>query len=144
LTPKEKVLTDKFAEDKKHFVAQGLNQSIEALHANDVALAKRVIEQKVLPLYESLTVDIQDLLILQFEISKQEFETANSCHDNIRNIAIGLMAAGISLVLLLGISLIQTLVRPLKAQTDDMDSSSPSGCHNAPSELTGKRGVRNE
>ncbi|MGZ4982417.1 MAG: methyl-accepting chemotaxis protein, partial [Methylobacter sp.] len=115
LTSQEKALADKFIEDKKHFVTQGLNPAIEALHAHDAALAKRVIEEKVLPLYESLTVDIQNLLLLQFEISKQEFEEANLRHDNIRHIAIGLMTAGIVLILLLGIALIRALVRPLDA-----------------------------
>ncbi|HEY8157243.1 MAG TPA: methyl-accepting chemotaxis protein [Methylobacter sp.] len=115
LTPREKILADKFAEDKKHFVASALKQSTEILHGNDAVLAKRVMEDKVLPLYDSLAVDIQDLLLLQFEISKQEFEAASSRHDNIRNIAIGLMAAGITLVLLLGIALIRALVRPLEA-----------------------------
>jgi hypothetical protein len=32
-------------------------------------------------------------------------------------------------------------VELLLTEADDMDSSSPSGCHNAPSELMGKRGV---
>jgi methyl-accepting chemotaxis protein len=115
LTPQEKALADNFIEHKKHLVAQGLNPSIEALQAHDSALAKRVIEEKVLPLYESLTVDIQDLLLAQFEISKQEFEGANSRHDSIRHIAIGLMATGIALMLLLGMALIRTIVRPLDA-----------------------------
>jgi methyl-accepting chemotaxis protein len=115
LTSKEKTLANKFVEDKKHFVEQGLNPSIEALHGHDAALVKRAIEEKALPLYESLTVDIQDLLLVQFEISKQEFEGANSRHDNIRHIAIGLMATGIALMLLLGMALIRTIVRPLEA-----------------------------
>jgi len=115
LTPTEKILADKFSEDKKHFVEMGLKQSIEALHGHDAAQVKRVIEEKVLPLYEFLAIDIQDLLLLQFEISKQVFEEANSRHDNIRNIAICMMAAGIALMLLLGITLIRTIVRPLDA-----------------------------
>jgi methyl-accepting chemotaxis protein len=115
LTPQEKALADKFVDNKKHFVTQGLNPAIEALHAHDSALAKRVLEEKVLPLYESLTVDIQNLLLLQFEISKQEFEEANTRNDNIRHIAIGLMTAGVAILFLLGIALIRTIVRPLDA-----------------------------
>jgi len=115
LMPKEKVLTDKFAEDRKHFAVEGLKQSIEALRVNDLALAKRVIEEKVRPLYEPLVEDIQNLLQLQLDVAKQEFETAHSRYDNIRNIAIGLIAAGIALILWLGIALIRTIVRPLDA-----------------------------
>ncbi|MGZ5016786.1 MAG: methyl-accepting chemotaxis protein [Methylobacter sp.] len=113
MTPEEKVLAEKFAEDRKHFVAEGLKPAIAALRANEFAQANKIIEEKIRPLYKPVGEGIQNLLQLQLDIAKQEFEVANLRYNNIRNISIGLISVGIVLILGLGRSMIRAIVRPL-------------------------------
>ncbi len=115
LTPEEKKLAEKFAEDRKRFVVEGLKPAIAALRANDIMQTNNVIVDKIRPLYEPVGEGVLNLLQLQLDVAKQEFEAANSRYDNIRNIAIGLIAAGIALILWMGITLIRAIVRPLDA-----------------------------
>jgi len=50
LSPEEKVIADRFAEDRKRFVTEGLKPAIAALRANDRVLANSIITDKVRPL----------------------------------------------------------------------------------------------
>ncbi len=113
LTPEEKILADKFAEDRKHFVVEGLKPVIEALRANDITLATAVVVDKIRPLYEPVGDGIQNLMQLQIDVAKQEFDAAKSRYVGTRNIAIGLIATGFALGLWLGIALIRSIIRPL-------------------------------
>ena len=115
LTPEEKKLAEKFAEDKKRFVVEGLEPAIAALRANDIMQVSNLITDKIRPLYEPVGVGIQNLLQLQIDVAKQEFDAAQARHDRIRTSAIGLIATGIALALWLGIALIRSITRPLAA-----------------------------
>jgi len=130
LTPEEKILADKFAEDRNHFVVEGLKPSIEALRANDLVLAKRILEEKVRPLYEPVGVSIQNLMQLQIDVAKQEFDTAKSRYASTRGIAIGLILTGIVLALWVGITLIRSIVRPLNAAVGHFDQIAQGNYNN--------------
>lgn len=118
LTPEEKTLTNDFTEHQKRFVKEGLQPSIEALRSHNIALVKKIAEEKVRPLYEPVANDVQHLLQLQSDVAKQEFDTANSLYDNVHFQVIGLIVTGLSLLLWLSINLIRTIVRPLKISSD--------------------------
>ncbi|TAN65502.1 MAG: PAS domain-containing protein [Methylobacter sp.] len=115
LTPEEKELAAKCAKDRERFVEEGLKQAIAALRANDIALANTVVSTKVRPLYEPLGADIHNLLQLQVDVAKQEFEAAKLRYVNTRSIAFSLVTTGIALALWLGIALIRAITRPLDA-----------------------------
>ncbi|MGZ5010566.1 MAG: methyl-accepting chemotaxis protein [Methylobacter sp.] len=115
LTPEEKQLAEKFATDRKRFVVEGLEPAINALRTNDLALANTVVARQIRPLYESVGEDIQSLMQLQTDVAKQEFDAARSHYDSTRDIAIGLTGTGVVLSLWLGIVLIRSITRPLKA-----------------------------
>ena len=115
LTPEEKILAEKFAEDRKRFVAEGLQPAIAALRANDIVLATKVVTDKIRPLYEPVGEGVQQLMQLQIDVAKQEFETAQSHYASTRTTVISLIAAGIALALWLGIALIRAITRPLEA-----------------------------
>ena len=131
LTPEEKVLAKTFAEDRKRFVAEGLKPAIEVLQANEFVLAKKVIEEKVRPLYKPVGEGIQNLLQLQLDVAKQEYEVANSRYDNIRNISIVLISTGIALILGLGRTMIHAIVRPLNATIEHFGQISQGNYSNA-------------
>jgi len=131
LTPTEKVLAEKFAVDRKHFVAEGLKPAIEALRASEFAQANKIIEEKIRPLYQPVGEDIQNLLQLQLDVAKQGFEVANSRYNNIRNISIGLISVGIALILGLGRTMIRSIVRPLNSTIEHFGQISQGNYSNA-------------
>jgi methyl-accepting chemotaxis protein len=113
LSPEEKKLADKFAEDRKLFVMEGLKPAIAMLRANDLVQTEKVIREKMRPLYEPVGGGIQDLLQLQINGAKQEYEVARSSFIGTRNIAVGLIALGVLYALCVGFTLIRAIVRPL-------------------------------
>ncbi len=118
LSPEEKALADKFAENRKHFVLEGLKPAIAALRANDRVLANNIIVDKIRPLYEPVDEEIQNLTQMQANIAKLEYEVSESRYNNTRNIAIGLIATGIIMILWIGIVLIRSIVRPLSTAVE--------------------------
>ncbi|PPK65316.1 methyl-accepting chemotaxis sensory transducer with TarH sensor /methyl-accepting chemotaxis sensory transducer with Pas/Pac sensor [Methylobacter tundripaludum] len=113
LTDQEKILADRFAENRMRFVADGLKPAIAALRANDIGLAARVAD-RIDGLYLPVGEGIQQLTQLQLDVAKQEFGAARLRHQTIRTLSIGLIAAGITLVIGLGLALIRVIVRPLE------------------------------
>ena len=111
LFAEEKVMAGKFAEDRKRFVAEGLKPTIAALRTNDRVLANSIITDKVRPLYEPVGDDIQNLLQFQIDVAKRELGHSQSRFAGIRNIVIGLLMTGIALSLLLGLTLINSILR---------------------------------
>ena len=120
LTPEEKILAEKFAEDRKHFVTEGLKPAITALRANDIALANTIVTDKIRPLYEPVGTGIQNLLQLQMDVAKQAFETARDRFVSLRNISIGMIGIGIIMGLLLGMRLILNILTAMKASVADI------------------------
>ena len=114
LTPKERQLAEKFAEDRKVFVTEGLKPAISALRANDIAQANTIIGTKIRPLYEPVSEGIQSLLQLQIDVAQQEYDAARSSFISTCNIAIGLVALGVVLALIMGFTLLRAIVRPLE------------------------------
>jgi len=113
LTPEEKILAANFTENSNRFVRKGLKPAMEALRANDIALADKIRKEDISPLYKRANRSIQELMQLQMDTAKAVYEAAQSRYDNIRNIAIGLILIGIALALWQGFTLIRAIVRPL-------------------------------
>ena len=121
LSAEDKVMADKFAEDRKHFVQEGLKPAIAALRANDIKLANSLVTDKVRPLYEPVGAGIKKLMQMQLDDAKLEYETAQSRYDTSRAITIGLITAGLALALWLGIAMIRAITVPLNAAIGYLD-----------------------
>ncbi|MDD5323049.1 MAG: MCP four helix bundle domain-containing protein [Methylococcales bacterium] len=114
LTPEEKILADNFTENSTRFVRKGLKPAMEALRANDIALADKIRKKDISPLYKRANESIRELMQLQMDVAKEVYAAAQSRYNNTRNIAIGLILMGIALALSLGFTLIRAIVRPLE------------------------------
>ncbi|MDO9142087.1 MAG: methyl-accepting chemotaxis protein, partial [Methylobacter sp.] len=114
LTSVEKVLANQFDENRTAFVAKGLRPIIVALRDNDITQA-RLVADKINKLYPPLEDSIQQLMQLQLDVAKQAFGTTQSDYKTMRTFSIGLIAAGIALVLWLGGTLIRVIIGPLEA-----------------------------
>ncbi len=129
LTDQEKTLADRFAENRKQFVADGLKPAIAALRSNDITQAK-IIADKINDLYLPVGESIRQLMQLQLDVAKQEYGAAQSRHETIRTLSIVLIVAGIALVLWLGSVLIRVIIRPLEASIAHFGQIAQGNYHN--------------
>ncbi len=113
LTPEEKKLADQFVTDRKQFVEEGLKPTLAALKSHDVELANRLVRDKIHPLFKPASEDVKQLMQLQVDVAKQEFDLAQSRYIDIRNISAGLIVLGFMLALWRGFGLIRAIVQPL-------------------------------
>jgi methyl-accepting chemotaxis protein-1 (serine sensor receptor) len=114
LTPEEKVLADKFSEDRKKFVDEGLKTAVAALRRNDIKEANRIVVDVIRPLFKPVGVGIEALQKLQIDEAKKDYLKAQSDFVSSRYLFIALIAAGILVGLVMGFLLIRAIVRPLK------------------------------
>lgn len=114
LLPEEKELAEKFAENKKHFVMEGLKPTLEALRNNNVELSNKLVAEKIRPLYEPVGAAIQNLLQFQIDTAKQEFEASNLRYHTIHKTTTSMIIVSIILSLWLGMTLIRYITGSLK------------------------------
>ncbi|MDP3687487.1 MAG: methyl-accepting chemotaxis protein, partial [Sulfurimicrobium sp.] len=126
LTPDEKILADKFAEDRKRFVAEGLKPSITALRANNVKEAEQIVVNKIRPLYVPVREGIDALIQLQLDVAKSEFEKSTKLYETSRTTAITVIVLGILLALWSGFLLMRAIMTPL-LQAQDVASKIAAG-----------------
>ena len=117
LTPEEKKIADKFAEDRKMFVTEGLIPAITALRANDLK-ATSIVAETMRPLYKPVEEGIEALSKLQLDVAKQEYDAAQGRYATIRNFAIAAIVTGLVLAVLFGTTLIRNLMRQLGGEPD--------------------------
>jgi len=118
LTDEEKKLADKFAEDRKKFVAEGIKPAVAALSANDIKEANRIVVEKIRPLYPPVKEGIVALKNLQLAEAKKEFEHEQGRYVMTRNISVAAISLGILLSLGIGFLLIRAIVAPLQRAID--------------------------
>ena len=111
--PEEKKLNDKFAADRKMFVTEGLKPAISALRANNLKEVERIVVEKIRPLYQPVGEDIEALNKAQLADAKKEHELAKNRYENIRNISIASILAGLALSVWASFLLIRAIIRPL-------------------------------
>jgi methyl-accepting chemotaxis protein len=112
-TAEEKVLADGFAEDRGRFVREGLIPGIEALRANDMALAREIVMVRMEQLYAPLEKEVHALDDLQKEVAAEEYGHAVSRYESIRDTSIALIIASLALAAWVGSILVRAIVNPL-------------------------------
>lgn len=114
LTPEEKMLADKFANDRKKFVTHGLNPATAALRAKDIRKANRLLIENIRPLYQPVGKGIKTLGKLQLRVTKQEYEEVQNRYGIIRNILIATAVVGLGLAIWIGFMLVRAISQPLE------------------------------
>ncbi len=126
LTPEEKVIADKFAESRGEFVKQGLMPAVDALKAGNIAEATRIFHGPMEEAFKGVRQHGNDLAQLQLDISKSEYEHAQSRFNSIRNTAIALITIGVLLGIFIAFLLIRNLSNAL-AQAGSVASKIAAG-----------------
>ena len=114
LTLEEKKLADKFAEDRKKFVTEGLMPAIAALRTHEINEANKIIVEKLRPLYELVKEDISSLIKIQIVITKQEYRHQQDRYATTRNIYIALIIIALALAILISVAVTRVVFRPLE------------------------------
>ncbi len=124
LAPEEKKLADKFAEDRKKFVQEGLKPAVAALRANNIKEANRLAVESVRPLYQPVGEDIEALKKLYLDNGKQDYGQALSDYATMRTQVIAAIAIAALLAALIALLVIRAITRPLAATIGYFDQIS--------------------
>jgi methyl-accepting chemotaxis protein len=138
LSPEEKILADKFAEDRKRFVMEGLKPAVAALRANNIELANKIVVEHIRSLYEPVGEGIRKLMQFQLNAAKHEYESAQSRYATLRNIAIALILIGAALACTIGFSIIRGINRSVSEVRNVMVKMATDGDLNARAKVYGK------
>ncbi|MBI5439102.1 MAG: Tar ligand binding domain-containing protein [Nitrosomonadales bacterium] len=130
LDPEEKKLADKFAEDRKKFVQEGLKPAITALRANNVKEANRLVTEAVRPFYQPVGEDIAALKKLYLDNGKQDYGQALSDYAALRNQVVAAIIFGALLAALIAFLVIRAITRPLAATIGYFDQISQGNYNN--------------
>jgi methyl-accepting chemotaxis protein len=109
----EKKLVDRFAEDRKRFVQEGLRPAIAVLRSGNINEAKRIVTEKVRPLYQPVGEDIAALMKTQKDMAKAEYDASSVRFTSLRNVSIAAIALGVLAAVVLGFIMIGAIMRGL-------------------------------
>ena len=83
LTPEEKILADKFFKATEKYNNQALLPAIPLIKANETLILKKLITVDMRPLFNAASEDIDNLIQIQIDISKQTYEAAQERYNMI-------------------------------------------------------------
>ena len=115
LTPEEKILAQKFSEDRKKFVTEGLKTAVAALRAQDTKLATDLVHGAMTQLFIPVRSGINALIQLQLDVAKNEYEQSQRTYHLVLTGCIAAVLFGLALATLIGMWLIRAISRPLNA-----------------------------
>jgi methyl-accepting chemotaxis protein len=124
LSPEEKALADRFAENRGKFVKEGLKPAVELLRQGNYNDAPVHIIKVVNPTYTVANGDVGILMQFHREQAKQEFEASQQHYQELRQITIFWVAGGILMASLIGLLLIRAIAVPLRAAVGYFDKIS--------------------
>jgi methyl-accepting chemotaxis protein-1 (serine sensor receptor) len=113
LTPEEKKLAERITEGYKAFVDGGLQPALEAMRAGDAEKASAALRGPLTSLFKPVQQHMNDLIQLQLEVSKVEFEQSQERYVSSRIIAISAIALGLLVGAAMAASLISGITRAL-------------------------------
>jgi methyl-accepting chemotaxis protein-1 (serine sensor receptor) len=113
MSEERRKLSEKFAEDRKKFVQQGLRPAIEMLRAGKIDAVKKHIVEVIVPTFAPVREGIDGLTDYMTKAGKKRHEDGERMM--LRNIAIAAVAIGLIVAAVMGWFLIQAIMRPLSA-----------------------------
>jgi methyl-accepting chemotaxis protein len=113
-TTEEARLARQFTDDRTQFVQQGLLPAVAALRANDLEDAKRVVFEKIRPLYVPVSTGIEAIIKIQLTEAKAQFDAAVSRYENTRLLAISAIVAGLLFAVIFGMALVRGINKSLQ------------------------------
>jgi len=106
-------IAKEFVSARKTFTKEALTPAMSALRSHDFGEAKRIVENKIAPLYAPLSKLLNDLIEIQLEAGKLLYKEAQDRYNNSRNLMIASIALGLVMALIFGIVLLRSILNPL-------------------------------
>jgi methyl-accepting chemotaxis protein len=113
LTPDEKILADKFTEDRKKYISEGIDPVLELLKKGESESAQSLVIEKIRPLFVPVSDGIDALVQLQKDVAKEEFETSQSRYHLLLTTSIVMFIVGVIASLFIGLRLVSSLLNEL-------------------------------
>jgi methyl-accepting chemotaxis protein-1 (serine sensor receptor) len=114
LSADERKLAEKFAEDRKRFVEEGLRPALAQLREGRVGGAELHIRSSVRPLFEPVEAGIKALIQRQIDGGQEEFKRAHELYVFIRGLAIAGVTVSIVLGFIVGVLLVRSIVNAVQ------------------------------
>jgi methyl-accepting chemotaxis protein len=113
LTSDEKKMAEKFGDDRKHYVADALKPAIAALRAGDGKQATDIVQVQMAQWFEPLQAELSDLIKLQLDVAKSEYDSSQAQYASIRLVSFALIIIGVGMGIGIGWWLIRAISGPL-------------------------------
>lgn len=110
MTEKEKKLAAKFIDDRVAYREQALLPAMALMKSNQDELLRELLVDKFRPLFFALAKDIDDLIQLQLDVSKADYENAQTTYNRILVGSIISLVIGLGAAIWFGLALIHKII----------------------------------
>jgi methyl-accepting chemotaxis protein len=111
--PEEKRIAKTFVESRRQFVQDAVMPALVALRANDLPEARRLVTEKVRPLFTPMQQGLDALVKFQIDEARRQYEEAATRYATIRAISIAAILGGVLFAAIFGFVLVRSLARQL-------------------------------
>lgn len=112
-TPEEKILSDKFAQDRAIFVDKALKPAIAASRGGNVLRVTEIVNGPMEELIVPVRAGASALIDIQLRVAEKEFEDSQQRFVMVRNVSIAAIIFGVLLAGFMAFWLIRLIARPL-------------------------------
>jgi methyl-accepting chemotaxis protein len=137
-TSEQVELVNKVVAARKKYREAGITPAIAAMKSGDMAQLKKLIVEDVRPLYENLTAANVALRESEINESKKLFEDSAASYRTFRSVLIAMIACGVLLAVLLGLSIIRGINRSVTELRGVMVKMSSDGDLSARVKIVGR------
>ncbi|NYE63164.1 methyl-accepting chemotaxis protein [Duganella sp. 1224] len=111
----EKRLSDQMDKDRKAFIEQGYQPLVRALNAKDAEQADKITMSVMQPLFAKLSESAQALSEFQTKSNARQYEDSQARYASQRWLTVGVIGAGVVLMLVAAASLLRSILVPIRA-----------------------------
>ncbi|MEK7737013.1 MAG: Tar ligand binding domain-containing protein, partial [Pseudomonadota bacterium] len=112
-SPEAKQIFERFAVDRGAFVKEGLLAVVDLVKAGKLDEARKVFLEQTQPLNAKASAHVTALRKLHVDSAQKEFTEVLARYETSRNLAIGVILAGLLLAIAAAVLLIRAITRPL-------------------------------
>jgi hypothetical protein len=113
LTPEEKRLADQFTERRTKYVTEALVPALDALRGLEMQTTVGLLHGKMAALYEPVRDSIDQLIKLQLNVAKSDYENSQATYQLVKYGCIAALVFGLLLAAFVGWWLVRAITVPL-------------------------------
>jgi methyl-accepting chemotaxis protein-1 (serine sensor receptor) len=114
ITPEEKQLADKLAEQRQKFTEGAVQPAVAALKAGDKERASQIVHGTMNALFQPVRQGVDELIQMQMAEAQRIDQRSQSMYALVRVVCLAGMAFGLVLAGVIGAALVRGIVRPLE------------------------------